>query len=173
MKQSLSIALALAAVVAASSTSRGATMRWVDETGDGLTEAGGYSVGEYRDAGEGGLDWTLSGGGSDGGSGTNTLWLLSTPKSASTSFSTESRAIGFMMGGDDNDGFASFYVDGNSIGTYDMYNRPDTLIVENLSPGQHTIKVEQEGTKRGTSDNDDISIFGGAMMLPRRRSGTG
>lgn len=139
--------------------------RWVSVSGDRLTVVAGYYVIEYRDAKEGGGDWTLQGSGIAGGNGPSQLWLMHAPMAATTAFSVPSEAVAFMTAGDFNDGFATFLVDGEVVGTYDMYKRRErTLVVEGLPMRPHMLEVRMEGRKRPASASDHVAFYGGAAL---------
>lgn len=143
------------------------SIQWVPESDDTLTTVGGYDILEYQDAGPGGLDWTISGGGSHTGTWgpPSMIWLIDTPNTASATFGMESTAISFMMHGNGNDGYAQFLVDGVDVGTYDMYMLGfQSLIVTGLSYGFHTIDVVQTGNKNPLSFGNHVHILGGAAL---------
>lgn len=142
-----------------------ANILWVPQSGDHLTTVGGYSILEYRNAGLGGDEWDVSGIGTDGGDGPSQLWLFDPPNTASVTFSVQSTAVSFMMSGDNNDGYGEFLVDGNSMGTFDLYNIGDqSLIVSGLTMGNHTISVIQTSQKNIDSSAYNIAIYGGAAL---------
>lgn len=117
---------------------------WLDGSGDSLAEIGGLAVKQFKNAGTGGVDWTVIGRGGDGGNGRSQLWLLNAPNTAKLTFMVKSSAVGFMMSGDDNDGYARFVVDGRTVGTFDLYNLGEkTLVVSHLPYSYHTIEVVQ------------------------------
>ena len=117
-------------------------VRWVPGSGDHLREVAGYRVESYRDAGLGGLDWTVTGDGPSAGWEHHQLWLYDAPLEATTDLAVASDAVAFMMDGDRNDGWATFLVDGQEVGSFDMYGRRNqTLVVEGLSLRRHTLTV--------------------------------
>ena len=140
--------------------------RWVRGSSDTLTVLAGYQVVGYRDAGTGGMDWTLHGDGWAGGWDHHQLWMVKAPMSARTTLPVASEAVAFMMDGDRNDGFATFLVDGQVIGTFDMYQRSlQSLIVEGLPMRRHTLEVRMEGTKRRYARADHIAMYGGSALI--------
>ncbi|MEL6614920.1 MAG: hypothetical protein AAFQ43_04235, partial [Bacteroidota bacterium] len=121
---------------------------------------------DYRDAGEGGLDWQLVGTGSASGNGTRHLFMLEAPLAARVQLAVESEAVAFMMDGDGNEGFATFLVDGQEIGTYDMFNRSmQTLVVTGLPRARHTLEVRVVGEKRRYSHGVHVSMYGGSALV--------
>ena len=148
------------------STAQQLRVRWVAGGGDDLTHVGEYVIAEYKNAGEGGIDWTLEGPGYDGGNGTSQLWLLTGPKTASVRFTVPSEAVAFMMVGDHNDGFATLLVDGQEIGTFDLYRRGrQTIVVDQLPYAQHRLTVRYTGQKQARSPGAHVALHGGAALL--------
>ncbi len=140
-------------------------VRWVDGSGDRLTTVAGYTVVEYRNAGEGGLEWALAGEGRDGGNGPSQLWLYDAPRRAFTALTAPSEAVAFMTAGDHNDGFATFLVDGVEVGTFDMHRRGEqTLVVEGLDRAAHHLEVRAEGRKSPRSQAAHVAVYGGAAL---------
>lgn len=132
----------------------------------------GNPVIEYRNAGKGGIDWTVTGDGPTGGRGIRELWLFDDSAAgipgtsqAATSFSVASNSVGFVMAGDHNDGFAQFFVDGIDVGTYDMYRGGNRiLVVTELDSIVHSLKIVQLGLHNPASTKGDVAIFGGAAF---------
>lgn len=132
----------------------------------------GNSVIEYRNAGKGGIDWTVTGDGPTGGRGIRELWLFDDSAAgipgtsqAATSFSVASNSVGFVMAGDHNDGFAQFFVDGIDVGTYDMYRGGNRiLVVTELDSAIHSLRIVQLGLHNPSSTKGDVAIFGGAAF---------
>lgn len=140
--------------------------RWVSGSGDRLTEVAGYLVQGYRDAGRGGLDWTLAGEGVADGWEHHQLWMMEAPMAARTTLPVPSEAVAFMMDGDQNDGIATFLVDGQEVGTFDMYHRSmQTLVVEGLPLGRHTLEVRMTGEKRRGARGDHVALWGGSALV--------
>ena len=140
--------------------------RWATPGGEPVVEIAGYRVAGYRDAGEGGLDWTLVGAGRADGWGTRQLWMLEAPLAARTGLEVESEAVAFMMDGDGNEGFATFLVDGREVGTFDMYGRSNqTLVITGLPLARHTLEVRVEGRKRLASRGVHVSMYGGSALV--------
>ena len=157
--------LLLASLLSADAPDRPET-RWVRGSSDTLTTIAGYAVVGYRDAGTGGMDWTLHGGGTHGGWEHHQLWMTDAPLSARTTLPVASEAVAFMMDGDRNDGFATFLVDGQEVGTFDMYQRSlQTLVVEGLPLRRHTLEVRMEGTKRRRARADHLAMYGGSALI--------
>lgn len=141
-------------------------VRWVRASGDDLTEVAGYRVEGYRDAGRGGIDWTLEGSGVASGWGRDQLWLMSSPMAARTTLAVPSEAVAFMMDGDRNDGIATFLVDGVEVGTFDMFGRSmQTLVVEGLPLRQHTLEVRMTGQKHRRSRAPHVALWGGSALV--------
>lgn len=132
----------------------------------------GHPVLEYRNAGKGGIDWTVTGDGPVGGRGIQELWLFDNSAAgilgmsqAATAFSVISNSVGFVMAGDHNDGFAQFFVDDIDVGTYDMYRTGGRiLVVTGLEPAAHTLRIVQLGEHNIHSTKGDVAIFGGAAF---------
>lgn len=132
----------------------------------------GNPVIEYRNAGKGGIDWTVTGDGPTGGRGIRELWLFDDSAAgipgtsqAATSFSAVSNSVGFVMAGDHNDGFAQFFVDGMDVGTYDMYRGGNRiLVVTELDSAVHSLRIVQLGLHNPNSTKGDVAIFGGAAF---------
>ncbi|TXI29042.1 MAG: PEP-CTERM sorting domain-containing protein [Nitrosomonas oligotropha] len=132
----------------------------------------GNPVIEYRNAGKGGIDWTVTGDGPTGGRGIRELWLFDDSAAgipgtsqATTSFSIVSNSVGFVMAGDHNDGFAQFFVDGIDVGTYDMYRGGNRiLVITELDAAVHSLKIVQLGLHNPASTKGDVAIFGGAAF---------
>ncbi len=132
----------------------------------------GSPVLEYRNAGDGGIDWITSGIGPRGGLGVEELWLFDDSAAgipgtseATTTFSTASNSVGFMMNGDHNDGFAQFFVDGIDLGVYDLFNTGRrSLVVTGLNLAAHTLKIVQLGLHNPLATKGDVAIFGGAAF---------
>lgn len=132
----------------------------------------GNPVIEYRNAGKGGIDWTVTGDGPTGGRGIRELWLFDDSAAgipgtsqAATSFSVVSNSVGFVMAGDHNDGFAQFFVDGMDVGTYDMYRGGNRiLVVTELDSAVHSLRIVQLGLHNPNSTKGDVAIFGGAAF---------
>ena len=132
----------------------------------------GNPVIEYRNAGKGGIDWTVTGDGPTGGRGIRELWLFDNSAAgipgtsqAATSFSGVSNSVGFVMAGDHNDGFAQFFVDGIDVGTYDMYRGGNRiLVVTELGSAVHSLRIVQLGLHNPNSTKGDVAIFGGAAF---------
>jgi len=144
----------------------GPQARWMKPGGEPVTEIAGYRVADYRDAGEGGLDWTLTGEGAHSGWGTRQLWMGTAPLAAHVQLDVESEAVAFMMDGDGNDGFATYVVDGQEIGTWDMYGRAGfTLVVTNLPMKAHRLEVRMTGQKRAASHAAHVSMYGGSALV--------
>lgn len=133
---------------------------------------GGNPVLEYRNAGKGGIDWTVTGDGPTGGRGIRELWLFDDSAAgipgtsqATTTFSVVSNAVGFVMAGDHNDGFAQFLVDGIDVGTFDMYRTGNRILaVTGLDFMAHTLTIVQLGEHNPNSTKGDVAIFGGAAF---------
>ena len=162
------------ALILGASAAQASVIRWVPESGDGLTTVGGLGILEYNDAfysgGDTG-DWTVSGGVYSGNS--SQLWLLDGVNTASTTFSTPSSAVAFMMAGDWNDGLADFLVDGAVVlAGYDMaFLGRQSLIVSDLSVAAHTVAVRHldipgsSGAPRCAGGGcDHVAIFGAAAV---------
>ena len=126
------------------------TLQWVNESGDGLTTVGGYTIAEYNDASNTGEttvsaftagDWTVTG--NEYAHGGSQLWLLDGVSTAETTFSVASTGVSFMMTGDHNDGFADFIVDGVTVlANFNLLNLGDmSLVVTGLANTTHTIAV--------------------------------
>ncbi|OQW43113.1 MAG: cell wall anchor protein [Proteobacteria bacterium SG_bin4] len=132
----------------------------------------GNPVLEYKNAGKGGIDWVVTGDGPTGGRGIRELWLFDDSAAgipgtsqATTSFSVISNAVGFVMAGDHNDGFAQFFVDGIDVGTFDMYRGGNRILaVTGLDFMAHTLKIVQLGEHNPNSTKGDVAIFGGAAF---------
>ncbi|MBX3616914.1 PEP-CTERM sorting domain-containing protein [Nitrosomonas sp.] len=132
----------------------------------------GNPVLEYRNAGKGGIDWVVTGDGPTGGRGIRELWLFDDSAAgipgtsqATTTFSAISNAVGFVMAGDHNDGFAQFLVDNVDIGTFDMYRAGNRiLVVTGLDFMTHTLTIVQLGEHNLNSTKGDVAIFGGAAF---------
>ena len=169
--------LALAALLAASGGSALAQeaaplappapeARWARPGGEPVEAVAGYRVLDYRDAGEGGGDWTVLGRGETGANGTRHLFLLEAPLAARVQLSVPSDAVAFMMDGDGNEGFATFLVDGVEVGTWDMYGRSmQTLVVTGLEHRPHTLEVRVTGRKRSASHGVHVSLYGGSALV--------
>lgn len=133
---------------------------------------GGNPVLEYRNAGKGGIDWTVTGDGPTGGRGIRELWLFDDSAAgilgtsqATTSFSVVSNAVGFVMAGDHNDGFAQFFVDNIDVGTFDMYRGGNRILaITGLDFMAHTLTIVQLGEHNPNSTKGDVAIFGGAAF---------
>lgn len=127
---------------------------------------------EYRNAGKGGIDWVVTGDGPIGGRGIRELWLFDDSAAgilgtsqATTSFSVASNAVGFVMAGDHNDGFAQFFVDNIDVGTFDMYRGGNRILaVTGLDFMAHTLTIVQLGEHNPNSTKGDVAIFGGAAF---------
>lgn len=127
---------------------------------------------EYRNAGKGGIDWVVTGDGPTGGRGIRELWLFDDSAAgipgtsqATTTFSVVSNAVGFVMAGDHNDGFAQFLVDGIDVGTFDMYRTGNRILaVTGLDFMAHTLTIVQLGEHNPNSTKGDVAIFGGAAF---------
>lgn len=127
---------------------------------------------EYRNAGKGGIDWVVTGDGPTGGRGIRELWLFDDSAAgilgtsqATTSFSVASNAVGFVMAGDHNDGFAQFLVDNIDVGTFDMYRGGNRILaVTGLDFMAHTLTIVQLGEHNPNSTKGDVAIFGGAAF---------
>lgn len=151
--------------------SGGAQYQWVNESQDFPSTIGGLAVSEYKDAGWGGIDWFISGQGTNGGNETEHLYLLDPPNTAWTTFSIKSTSVAFVMYGDNNDGDAAFFVDGDLICTRDMFNLGGRSLLVTLLPYDfHTIAVGQLGTRNPLSLDDDVAIAGGAALVPEPTS---
>lgn len=132
----------------------------------------GNPVLEYKNAGKGGIDWVVTGDGPTGGRGIRELWLFDDSAAgipgtsqATTTFSVISNAVGFVMAGDHNDGFAQFFVDGIDVGTFDMYRGGNRILaVTGLDFMAHTLKIVQLGEHNPNSTKGDVAIFGGAAF---------
>lgn len=132
----------------------------------------GNPVIEYRNAGKGGIDWTVTGDGPTGGREIRELWLFDDSAAgipgtsqAATSFSVASNSVGFVMAGDHNDGFTQFFVDGIDVGTYDMHRGGNRiLVVTELDSIVHSLKIVQLGLHNPASTKGDVAIFGGAAF---------
>lgn len=132
----------------------------------------GNPVLEYKNAGKGGIDWVVTGDGPTGGRGIRELWLFDDSAAgipgtsqATTTFSVISNAVGFVMAGDHNDGFAQFFVDGIDVGTFDMYRSGNRILaVTGLDFMAHTLKIVQLGEHNPNSTKGDVAIFGGAAF---------
>ena len=132
----------------------------------------GNPVIEYRNAGKGGIDWTVTSDGPTGGREIRELWLFDDSAAgipgtsqAATSFSVASNSVGFVMAGDHNDGFTQFFVDGIDVGTYDMYRGGNRiLVVTELDAVVHSLKIVQLGLHNPASTKGDVAIFGGAAF---------
>lgn len=132
----------------------------------------GNPVLEYKNAGRGGIDWVVTGDGPTGGRGIRELWLFDDSAAgipgtsqATTTFSVISNAVGFVMAGDHNDGFAQFFVDGIDVGTFDMYRGGNRILaVTGLDYMAHTLKIVQLGEHNPNSTKGDVAIFGGAAF---------
>lgn len=132
----------------------------------------GNPVLEYKNAGRGGIDWVVTGDGPTGGRGIRELWLFDDSAAgipgtsqATTTFSVISNAVGFVMAGDHNDGFAQFFVDGIDVGTFDMYRGGNRILaVTGLDFMAHTLKIVQLGEHNPNSTKGDVAIFGGAAF---------
>lgn len=132
----------------------------------------GNPVLEYKNAGKGGIDWLVTGDGPTGGRGIRELWLFDDSAAgipgtsqATTTFSVISNAVGFVMAGDHNDGFAQFFVDGVDVGTFDMYRSGNRILaVTGLDFMAHTLKIVQLGEHNPNSTKGDVAIFGGAAF---------
>lgn len=141
-------------------------VRWVPGSGDHLREVAGYRVESYRDAGLGGLDWTVTGDGPSAGWEHHQLWLYDAPLEATTDLAVASDAVAFMMDGDRNDGWATFLVDGQEVGSFDMYGRRNqTLVVEGLSLRRHTLTVRVDGIKRPRARAAHVALYGGSALV--------
>ncbi len=161
----LTLALFLAAPSHSTPPDPPVQARWVGVSGDELLTVAGYTVVEYRNAGQGGLEWLVDGTGHTNGNGTSQLWLLTSPKQASTIFTAPSEAVAFMTAGDYNDGFATFLVDGVEVGTFDMYRRGEqTLVVEGLERVPHRLEVRATGLKALRSKAAHVALYGGAAL---------
>lgn len=169
LKVCVTLAFALSASVA-----QAVVIQWVPESGDGLTSVGGRGIVEYNDAfyDAGGTgDWAVDGGVYGGNS--SQLWLLDDVNTASTTFSTASSAVAFMMAGDWNDGLADFLVDGVTVlAGHDMAHLGNqSLIVSGLSFATHTVAVRHLDVP-GSSNAppcagggcDHVAIFGAAAI---------
>ena len=168
------LALTLALLLASGALASGASLapprtpeaRWATPGGEPVEEVAGYRVVDYRDAGEGGGDWALVGQGRAGGNGTRHLFMVEGPLAARVALSVPSEAVAFMMDGDSNEGFATFLVDGQEVGTWDMYNRSmQTLVVTDLPMRPHTLEVRMTGRKRPTSRGVHVSLYGGSALV--------
>lgn len=140
----------------------------------------GNPVIEYKNAGKGGMEWDVAGGGPRGGLGTRELWLFDNSvagkpgtSEATATFSVISNSIGFVMAGDHNDGFAQFFVDSIDVGTYDMHQTGNRiLVVTGLDSMAHSLRIVQLGQHNQNSTKGDIAILGGAafdtpmMLIP-------
>lgn len=131
---------------------------------------GDFEVIEWKDAQNArypGNEWEVEGNGSRGGH-TGQLWLFSPTNIASTTFTQESTAVGFMMRGDHNDGMAEYWVDDEYVGTFDLYNsqaKDSALIVNGLDYDTHTLKIIQLGMSELANRNyGHVAIFGGAAL---------
>lgn len=135
-------------------------------------EINGNPVIEFRNAGRGGIDWDVSGIGPRGGLGARELWLFDNSAAgipgtseATTVFSVISNSVGFIMAGDHNDGFAQFFVDNIDVGTFDMYQTGDgILVVTELDSIAHSLRIVQLGQHNPNSTKGDVAIFGGAAF---------
>jgi len=135
-------------------------------------EINGNPVIEYRNAGRGGIDWEVTGTGPTGGWFRQELWLLDDSAAgipgtseATTTFSVISNSVGFIMAGDHNDGFAQFFVDNIDVGTFDMYQTGDRiLVVTELDSRAHSLRIVQLGQHNPNSTKGDVAIFGGAAF---------
>ncbi|MBS0588586.1 MAG: PEP-CTERM sorting domain-containing protein [Proteobacteria bacterium] len=171
MKRILVIALLLI-----SSHASALSIKWIPlvttEKNGNPVNIEGNAVLEYRNAGKGGIDWTVTGDGPTGGKGVRELWLFDNSAAgipgtsqATTSFSVISNSVGFVMAGDHNDGFAQFFVDNIDVGTYDMYRGGNRILVVNgLDSSVHTLKIVQLGLHSPLSTKGDVAIFGGAAF---------
>lgn len=140
-------------------------VRWVEGSGDRLKTVDGHTVVEYRNAGAGGIEWTLAGTGQAGGNSASQLWLYTAPKRATVALSAATEAVAFMMAGDYNDGVATFLVDGVEIDTFDMFHRGErTIIVEGLPRAAHVLEAVAEGRKQARSMSTHIALYGGAAL---------
>lgn len=132
----------------------------------------GNPVIEYQNAGQGGIDWEVTGIGPRGGLGTRELWLFDDSAAgipgtseATTQFSIISNSVGFVMAGDHNDGFAQFFVDDIDVGTYDMYRTGERiLVVTGLDSSPHALRIVQLGEHNAHATKGDVAIFGGAAF---------
>ncbi len=152
------------------------SIQWIPleaATRQGNPEAiNGNAVIEYKNAGRGGVDWDVSGIGPRGGMGARELWLFDDSAAgipgvseATTAFSVISNSVGFIMAGDHNDGFAQFFVDNIDVGTYDMYQTGNRiLVVTGLDSVAHSLRIVQLGRHNPNSTKGDVAIFGGAAF---------
>lgn len=116
-------------------------------------------------------DWLVSGAANKTSYDSNTskLWLKF--GSASTTLTTETDSVVFLMHGDFNDGLGNFYVDNQLIDTHDLYDGGSSglfqaMIVTGLDLGIHTLKVEWSGQKNSLSTGYDLAIIGGGAIAP-------
>ncbi len=116
-------------------------------------------------------DWSVSGvaNRTSYDSNTSKLWLIF--GSASTTLSTETDSVVFLMHGDFNDGYGNFYVDDHLIDTHDLYDDGSSglfqaMIVTGLNLGIHTLKVEIAGQKNPLSTGYNLAIIGGGALAP-------
>ncbi|SNX58949.1 PEP-CTERM protein-sorting domain-containing protein [Nitrosomonas ureae] len=152
------------------------TLGWVPletaENNGNPLHINGKAVLEYKNAGPGGMEWEVSGEGPRGGLGIRELWLFDNSAAgipgtseATTKFSVSSNSIGFVMAGDHNDGFAQFFVDGIDVGTYDMFQTGNRiLMVTGLDSLAHSLRVVQLGLHNPNSTKGDVAIFGGVAF---------
>lgn len=132
----------------------------------------GNPVLEFRNAGEGGIDWTATGIGPRGSYGDQELWLLDDSKAgilgtseATTKFLVTSNSVAFIMNGDHNDGYAQFFVDDTDVGIFDLYHRGRSILaITGLDFVRHSLKVVQLGYHNPASTKADVAIFGGAAF---------
>jgi len=132
----------------------------------------GNPIIEYRNAGDGGIDWTATGGGKRGGMGVRELWLFDDSASgvigtstAETTFSVVSNSVSFIMNGDHNDGWARFFVDGIDVGAFDLYEKGlQNLVVSGLDSIVHTLTIKQLGRHNDKATKGDVTILGGAAF---------
>jgi len=141
-------------------------IEWFKGTGRIQPKIGNFVTRQFKNAGRGGKDWTIFGRGSNGGEGSNQLWLFDSPSRAIVNFTEKSTAIAFMMRGDHNDGFARFIVDGKSVGIFDLFQLGNkTLVVSGLPFGYHTIQVVHFGKQNDRSSDDNVALYGGAALV--------
>lgn len=170
------IRILLIALLLISSHASALSINWIplvttEKNGNPLNVEGNPVI-EYRNAGKGGIDWTVTGDGPTGGRGIRELWLFDNSAAgipgtseATTAFSVVSNSVGFVMAGDHNDGFARFFVDNIDVGTYDMYQGGNRiLVVTGLDSSAHSLRIVQLGLHNPHSTKGDVAIFGGAAF---------
>jgi len=164
----LSPYLSASAQVPGSPNSLSNNVYWLQGAHDDVSKVGDFYVKQYKNAGTGGMDWTIFGTGAQGGDGVGQLWLFDSPNRAIVTFSEKSSAVAFLMSGDHNDGYAEFIVDGKSSGVFDLYELgKKTLVVSGLPFDYHTIQVVHLAKEHPKADGDHVAILGGAALTNR------